>query len=202
MAGEMNQLWLASGNAHKLSEISGLLGIRLRSLKELSDPPALEETGTTFEENALIKARGLRDATGQWALADDSGLCVDALGGAPGVYSARFAGPQADDAANNLKLLRELEKGEDRSAAFVCVLALCGPGGEEWVVRGTCRGSIARQPSGDRGFGYDPLFHPEGYTGSFAELGEEVKQRESHRARALQELLSHPDHPLSRFKSA
>jgi non-canonical purine NTP pyrophosphatase (RdgB/HAM1 family) len=193
-------LTLSSGNAHKAEEIREMLGIPLRSLKEVSGVPEFEETGETFEENARIKARGLADYLGGWALADDSGLAVDALDGAPGVYSARYAGRHGDDAANNRKLLEDLADKTDRSAGFVCVLALCGPGGEEWVIRGECRGRMAHVPRGEGGFGYDPLFIPDGYEQSFAELGAEVKNRLSHRAVALQKLMAHPDQPLERFK--
>jgi len=192
----MNQITVASGNAHKLEEISGILGVAVRGLKDLSNPPELIEDGDTFEANALIKARGLRDAIGEWTLADDSGLAVDALDGAPGIYSARFAGIHGDDEANNRLLLEKLEGVEDRSAKFVCAIALCGPGGEEWVVRGECHGTIQAVPTGTSGFGYDPLFVPDGYTQSFAELGEEVKSKLSHRAIALQKLVEHPERPL------
>jgi len=125
---------------------------------------------------------------------------VDALGGAPGVVSARYAGTHGDDAGNNRKLLEELDGAEDRSAGFVCVLALCGPEGEEWVIRGECRGHIQHEATGEGGFGYDPLFVPEGYTVSFAELGAEVKNTISHRSEALKALLEHPDQPLERFR--
>lgn len=193
------RLTLASGNAHKCEEFSGMLGMKIRSLKDVPGVPEFVEDGDSFEANALIKARGLRDFTGEWALADDSGLAVDALGGAPGILSARFAGEHGNDTANNHLLLKKLEKAEDRAARFVCVLALCGPQGDEWVIRGECVGKIAQTPSGETGFGYDPLFHPEGFDKSFAELGADVKHRISHRSVALEKLLAHPDHPLSRF---
>jgi len=194
-------LTLSSGNAHKVTEIRDMLGIPLRSLKDVPDAPDFEETGTTFEANARIKARGLADFIGGWALADDSGLAVNALDGAPGVYSARYAGIHGDDAANNAKLLADLAEISDRGAAFVCVLALCGPGGKEWIIRGECRGRIARAASGSNGFGYDPLFIPEGFEQSFAELGSGEKNRISHRSVALRKLIGHPDDPLARFRS-
>lgn len=178
-----------------------MLGFRIRSLKDLPGCPDFVEDGDSFEANALIKARGLRDYSGDWALADDSGLAVDALGGAPGIHSARFAGVHGDDAANNRLLLEKLVDVADRTARFVCVLALCGPEGEEWVIRGECVGRIAFAPSGEAGFGYDPLFHPEGYDRSFAELGSEIKHIISHRSAALDKLLRHPDQPLQRFLS-
>lgn len=188
---------LASGNAHKIREISDMLGVPVRGLRDIADAPELIEDGDSFEANALIKARGLRDVLGDWTLADDSGLAVDALNGAPGIHSARYAGTHGDDAANNRLLLQNLSGEKNRGAAFVCVLALCGPSGEEWVIRGECRGIIAESPSGTSGFGYDPLFIPEGHAQSFAELGDEVKSSISHRARALRLLLEHPDKPLA-----
>lgn len=192
-------LTLASGNAHKVHEFEHILGVPVRGLKEIKDPPDLIEDGDTFEANALIKARGLRDFLCDWALADDSGLAVEALDGAPGVYSARYAGEHGDDEANNQLLLRNLEGEENRKAAFVCVLAVCGPNGEEWVVRGECTGTISHTPSGDHGFGYDPLFVPDGHTESFAQLGDDIKAGISHRANALDLLLNHPDQPLKRM---
>ena len=176
----ITQLNLATGNAHKVSEISSLLHLPVTGIDT-----GVAETGTSFEANALIKAEALAVQTGDWALADDSGLEVDALGGAPGVYSARYAGKHGDDAANNEKLLLDLRDSTDRSARFVCVLALCGPDGETHTFRGTCEGRIAESASGTSGFGYDPLFIPDGYEKSFAELGGDVKQSVSHRANAL-----------------
>jgi len=190
---------LASGNAHKCEEFEAMLGMPIRSLKDVPNAPDFVEDGDTFEANALIKARGLRDLIGDWALADDSGLAVDALDGAPGIFSARFAGEHGNDAANNHLLLEKLQDVANRSAQFVCVLALCGPDGEEWVIRGECKGAIAHQASGAKGFGYDPLFHPTGYDQSFAELGEDVKHKISHRSVALEKILAHPDNPLARF---
>jgi XTP/dITP diphosphohydrolase len=192
-------LTLASGNAHKVKEFERILGVPVRGLKDIDDPPELVEDGDTFEANALIKARGLRDVLGDWTLADDSGLTVDALEGAPGVHSARYAGKHGDDEANNRLLLHHLEAENNRRAAFVCVLAVCGPDGEEWVVRGVCSGTISRAPAGEHGFGYDPLFIPDGHTQSFAQLGDDIKAGISHRANALKRLLHHPDQPLKRM---
>ncbi len=187
---------LASGNAHKLQEISQILGVTLRGLSEVPDAPDVVEDGDTFEANALKKGASLAIHTGSWALADDSGLEVDALHGAPGIYSARFAGEHGNDAANNALLLEKLKNVQNRRARFVCVLALCGPEGEAHTVRGVCEGRIAHAPSGESGFGYDPLFIPDGFDQSFAELGEEIKQTHSHRAKALakmkKELGNHP----------
>lgn len=181
-----NPLFVATGNPHKLSEIEAILEVRARGLRDVPDAPDVVEDGETFEENAIKKAVSLAVHTGQWALADDSGLEVDALDGAPGVKSARFAGRHGDDAANNALLLEKLRDTEHRSARFVCVIALCGPGGEVQTYRGECRGRISRAPKGMEGFGYDPLFVPDGYEKTFGELGEEVKHRLSHRFKALE----------------
>jgi len=178
-------LLLASGNAHKLEEISAVLGIPLRGLRDVPDAPELIEDGDSFEANARIKAEGLARHCGEWALADDSGLDVSALGGAPGIHSARFAGRHGDDAANNALLLSRLEGQAERGARFVCVIALCSPEGECHFFRGECPGHIAHAASGRGGFGYDPLFIPQGFSQSFAELGSECKNRISHRAKAL-----------------
>lgn len=183
-------LVMATRNEKKRKELAVLLegsGIRVEGLEALEPvPPEVEETGTTFAENALLKARAVA-AAGVWAIADDSGLEVDALGGEPGVRSARFAGEGATDADNNALLLRRLEGVEAarRTARFVAVIALVSPDGEEWVWEGTCPGTITFAPRGEGGFGYDPLFVPEGYEQTFAELPAEVKNRISHRARAL-----------------
>ncbi|MDR2486336.1 MAG: RdgB/HAM1 family non-canonical purine NTP pyrophosphatase [Clostridiales Family XIII bacterium] len=185
---------VATGNRHKVDEMRAVLspvGIDLCTVQEAGfggyDP---EETGSTFEENALIKARGLAALSGQPVIADDSGLCVDALDGAPGVYSARFAGEGATDGENNAKLLHLLSgRTEDgRRAHFVSVIAACLPDGREITAQGACHGQIAQEASGAGGFGYDPLFIPDDYALeglSFADLPAESKNRISHRARAL-----------------
>lgn len=183
------KLLIATRNAHKLDEIRAILsrpGLTLLGVAELGRPlPEVVEDAGTFTGNALKKARMLCAASELWTLADDSGLEVDALDGAPGVYSARYAGESAGDAANNARLLRELDGVEDRRARFRCVLALAAPDGRDWTVEGCCEGRIAHAPSGTGGFGYDPLFHPVGATRSFAELTPAEKNRISHRARAL-----------------
>ncbi len=181
-------LTLATGNAHKIMELRAMLGIPLRGLEAFPDFPPVVEDGDSFEANAIKKAVALARHSGDWALADDSGLAVDALDGAPGIHSARYAGRHGDDAANNAKLLRELAPHADRSARFVCVLALSDAAGTCRTYRGECHGKIAREAAGAHGFGYDPLFVPEGYGQSFAELGAEVKGAISHRARALAKL--------------
>ena len=183
-------LLIATRNAHKLQEIRALLpGVELLGTDAYPQVPDPEETGSTFEENASIKARAWAAATGLPALADDSGLEVAALGGAPGIHSARYAGQHGDAAANNAKLLRALAgvKGKEaRAARFVCVLALALPNGKVRTLRGECKWHLLETLSGVNGFGYDPLFVPEGYEASFGELPDEVKARLSHRARAFQ----------------
>jgi XTP/dITP diphosphohydrolase len=183
------QLLVATRNAHKLQEIRAILnlpGLALSGADEVPGLPEVDEDAPTFEGNALKKARTLAAASGRWTLADDSGLEVDALGGAPGVISARYAGPEASTPANNAKLLRALDGVKNRRARFRCVLALCAPDGRTWTVEGRCEGKILEAPRGAQGFGYDPLFVPDGYEQTFAELAGGVKNRISHRAVALQ----------------
>jgi XTP/dITP diphosphohydrolase len=188
---------LATTNQGKLLELRALLAdlpIELLALNEvLPEAPHLPEEGTSFEENAISKARAACQATRMYALADDSGLEVDALGGRPGVRSARFAHERATDAENNAALLRELEEIAEgaRSARFRCVLALASPWdeGDVRVVGGACEGSIARAPRGSAGFGYDPLFVVSDQNGrAMAELGEAEKNEISHRGRAVRAL--------------
>ncbi|GAB3024940.1 RdgB/HAM1 family non-canonical purine NTP pyrophosphatase [Oleiagrimonas citrea] len=185
---------LASGNAGKLRELRHLLAgldIELVAQGELGVDDA-EETGTTFVENALLKARHAARITGLPALADDSGLCVDALEGAPGLYSARFAGVHGDHAANNAKLLRMLDGTPEsaRGAFFICVLALLRHADDPapLIAEGRWRGRILDAPRGEHGFGYDPLFQPDGQTQSAAELDNALKNRLSHRGQALTHL--------------
>ena len=182
------QLLVATRNPHKLSEIRAILalpGLVLIGADEVPGLPDVEEDAGTFEGNAIKKARTLAEAGGLWTLADDSGLEVDALGGAPGVHSARYAGVQGDTPANNAKLLRALAGAADRRARFRCVLALAAPDGRTWTVEGRCEGSVLETPRGDRGFGYDPLFVPDGRRQTFAEMDAADKNRISHRSRAL-----------------
>lgn len=184
---------LATRNAGKARELETLLeGVALR-LETLRDHPGVAlppENGTTYAENALAKARAVSAALGAAAIGDDSGLEVDALGGAPGMRSARFAGDGATDAANNALLLTRLDEvpGAGRAARFRCALALVEPSGRELCVEGACEGSVLDAPRGGGGFGYDPLFLPRGETRSFAELPREVKDAISHRARAAEAL--------------
>lgn len=185
---------LASGNAGKLRELRLLLAdrdIELVAQGDLGVADA-EETARTFVENALLKARHAARITGLPALADDSGLCVDALGGAPGLYSARYAGSHGDHAANNARLLRELEgrAPSGRGAFFICVLALLRHADDPapLIAEGRWHGRILEAPRGEHGFGYDPLFLPEGQSLSAAELDDALKNRLSHRGQALAQL--------------
>lgn len=188
---------LASGNAHKVAEFQQLaqtsgLPFTIASAQSVGGMPPVVEDAGTFAGNAGKKARALaaRLPAGTWALADDSGLCVDHLGGAPGVESAYYAGPQGDAAANLAKLIavmREVPE-EGRRAHFVCVLFLLGPDGSEQVFEARCDGRLLRAPRGGAGFGYDPIFVPAGGTETFAELRDAEKNRLSHRARAWDQL--------------
>ncbi len=180
---------MATGNPGKIGEIERLLdglGIEIVAQSVLGVPDA-DETGTTFAENSLLKARHAADATGLPAIADDSGLAVDALDGAPGVYSARYAG-DAGDEANNDKLLAALDGVDERGAAFHCVATFVEPGGEPIVAAGEWRGEILRERRGDGGFGYDPLFFVPECGCSSAELSAEEKNARSHRGQALRKL--------------
>jgi XTP/dITP diphosphohydrolase len=190
----MPRLVIGSRNRKKLEELRDLLGdlpIELTDLSPWPDVPDAEETGQTFEENARLKATAYAEATGEWVLAEDSGLVVPALKGRPGVYSARYAGTHGDDAANNRKLLAELAPLPDghRAAYYVCVAALAAPDGDvKAVAEGRCHGVIAKEPRGAGGFGYDPLFEIPEYHKTFGELSLRVKQALSHRARAVVQL--------------
>lgn len=186
---------LATRNAGKIDELRQILaeaaeGIELVGLDAVEDYPETPETELTFSGNALLKAHDGAKHTGLATIADDSGLAVDALGGMPGVLSARWAGRAKDDAANNALLLDQLSDLADelRGAKFVCAAAMVWPDGRELVVHGEMRGCIARTPRGENGFGYDPLFIPEGYEVTSAELSPEEKNAISHRGKAFREL--------------
>ncbi|REJ36627.1 MAG: non-canonical purine NTP pyrophosphatase [Bacillota bacterium] len=186
----MRKLVVATRNRKKWQELAALLAdlpVEVLGLDAFPGAPEVEETGETFADNARLKAVAAARHTGHWAIADDSGLEVDALGGRPGVYSARFAGPGATDAANNELLLKLLDgvPPEKRRARFRCAIAIASPSGETWVDEGVCEGIITDAPRGDGGFGYDPLFLVPELGKTFAEMGETVKNRISHRARAL-----------------
>lgn len=191
------KLFLASGNAHKAAELQALavataLPVEIVSARAVGGMPPVEEDTGTFIGNARKKARALRAQlpAAAWTLADDSGVCVDALGGGPGVESAYFAGPQGDFAANLAKLVDVMRGVPDsrRGAHFLCVLVACGPGGAEQVFEGRCEGRLLHAPRGGAGFGYDPLFVPTGYERSYAEMSDAEKNRISHRARAWAQL--------------
>lgn len=184
---------LATRNRHKLGELLALIpGLRLemKMLDAFPGAPEVIEDGETLEENAAKKAKSAALFCGLWALADDTGLQVDALGGAPGVYSARYAGPECSYADNNLKLLAELAglPPEKRTARFRCVMALASPGGSVITVEGRLEGGIASAASGANGFGYDPLFVPAGLGKTLAELTPEEKNALSHRAAAVRKI--------------
>lgn len=184
----MTQVVLASHNAHKLEELQRILAPLVPGIELVSyDGPEPVENGLTFEENALIKARAAAEHTGLPAIADDSGISVDVLGGCPGIFSARWGGPARSDTANVELLLWQLSDVADahRAASFVCAAALALPGADGVVVRGEWRGSVLRTPTGDGGFGYDPVFQPEGESRSAAELSPVEKDAMSHRRRAF-----------------
>ena len=184
------KLVLASDNTHKLGEFRELfrtLNVELLSKKETGFTGEVEETGSTFEENAFIKAEAVMLATGLPAIADDSGLCVDALGGDPGVRSARYTGNHSDSDADRFELvLKNLRGMQDRSARFVCALCCVFPDGKVLRARGECEGEILFAPQGENGFGYDPVFRPAGFECSMAELTMDEKNAISHRGRALE----------------
>ncbi len=181
---------IASRNQGKIAEFHELLrglDVNVLSLADFPGLPDVAETGATFQENALLKARAAAAATGLVAMADDSGLEVDYLNGAPGIYSSRYAGSDHDDAANIRKLLAALEgvPVNRRAARFRCVIAITTPDGGEYLSEGVCEGRITRKPRGAGGFGYDPVFLVPSLDQTFAELGERVKNRISHRAQAM-----------------
>ena len=192
----MIQLLVATTNPGKFAEFEAYLKqlpLEVLSLKSLERYPKVNEDGATFEENALKKARTLAEFSGLLTLADDSGLEVDALNGAPGIYSARYSGAEGNDAKNNEKLLHELRQvaEEKRAARFVCALALCDPRGgdmKSWTVRQSCEGRIAFEFKGANGFGYDPLFFYPPFGKTFGEIDRATKANVSHRGKALKKL--------------
>jgi XTP/dITP diphosphohydrolase len=188
------RLLLATGNPHKVDEVQAIL--RHLGYEVVGRDPGVEETGPTFEANALLKARALAAAAGELAIADDSGIEIDALEGGPGVHSARWAGPERDFAKAMARVRDELSlrfsdfARADRSAAFVAVLCLAWPDGHEELAEGRVEGELVDPPRGSGGFGYDPMFVPEGESRTFGEMAPADKQRLSHRARALRRLLA------------
>jgi XTP/dITP diphosphohydrolase len=195
----MHELWIATTNRGKLLEfemcLEGLVKeskLKLMTLDDLDTYYPPEETGTTFLDNARIKARSLKAMNpGKWIVAEDSGLAVEGMGGLPGVHSARYAGPKASDFENRAKLLKimGLKQLTNRNAAFMCQMVVFSPEGEEFVFDGQLNGTIAKAESGKTGFGYDSVFVPEGETKTLAELGLAIKNKVSHRARAVEKLL-------------
>jgi XTP/dITP diphosphohydrolase len=193
------KLLLATRNQGKIVEFRRILdaiapgAIELVGLDQFPDLHDVEETGTTFQENALLKAREMSEATGLPAIADDSGLCVDALGGDPGIYSARWAGGHGNDQANLEKVLDQLTDTPDemRSAYFICVAALYLPDGSSHCEEGRFHGWILRSPVGENGFGYDPIFRPDGLEISSAQMSSEEKDAVSHRGKALRAIAPH-----------
>lgn len=191
----LKEIVIASRNKGKLREFSSILvgsGITIRSLNDFEGIEDVIEDGNSFEENARKKAEVISQIINLPVLADDSGLVVDALDGEPGIYSARFAGEEKDDKKNNEKLLICLEdlELEQRTARFVCVLALAFPESDTIIVKGTCEGLINYEPKGNNGFGYDPLFYLPEYKQTMAELNPELKNKISHRSKALKELVN------------
>jgi XTP/dITP diphosphohydrolase len=178
----------ATSNEHKLKEFRQILeplGFEILSAEDIGGIPDVEETGTSFEENAILKAKAVAEATGHCVIADDSGLEVYSLDGEPGIHSARYAGDDASDLDRMAKLLDALADKADRSARFVCVIAIAGPDSVYGIAEGEVKGLIATEAKGENGFGYDPLFLPVGELRTFAEMAPEEKDSISHRARAL-----------------
>ena len=183
------KLVLASKNEKKLKEMNEILsglGVEVCSQADAGVDVDVEETGATFEENSLLKAKAVMEASGLPAIADDSGLCVDALSGAPGVYSARYGGDGLDDTGRYRLLLANMPRGAARTAKFVSVITCCFPNGDVLTARGECPGTIAFAPMGEGGFGYDPVFFLPELKKTFAQLSPEEKNAISHRGRALE----------------
>ncbi len=189
------RLILATRNAHKTAEIRAIIGDRFEVMDAtaFADFPEIEETGTTFLENARLKAEGISRHVEGWVLSDDSGLEVDALGGAPGVWSSSFGGEEGNHAKNNARLLAEMAGKTDRGARFRCTMVLARGGTEQANFSGTVEGQLVEALQGARGFGYDPLFVPAGHDRTFAELGDENKNTLSHRSRALVQVVAFLD---------
>jgi XTP/dITP diphosphohydrolase len=187
------RLIVATRNAHKTDEIRAMIGDRFEVLDATDFPECaeIEETGTTFLENARLKADGVSRLVEGWVLSDDSGLEVDALGGAPGVWSSSYGGEECNHPRNNARLIREMAGKSERSARFRCTMVLARNGVEVAHFSGTVEGQIIDEPRGAKGFGYDPLFIPAGYSATFSELGEEVKNSLSHRSRALAQVVEY-----------
>jgi XTP/dITP diphosphohydrolase len=187
----MKEFILATGNKHKVEEMKAILKglpVKIIPISDYPNFPHTIEDGNTLEKNAIKKAKEAAAFFKKWAIADDSGLEVEALNGAPGVYSARYAGESCCSQNNNDKLLKELENIDNRKAQFRCIIAIANPSGQEWIAEGKIEGIISRTMSGENGFGYDPLFFVEKYNKSFAQLEPSIKNQISHRAKAAQKL--------------
>lgn len=188
----MIDLWIATTNQGKLNEFRNLLMnvVKIHSPSELKSYFSPKETGTTFVENARIKAKSLKAMVDGWVVADDSGLIVEGLGGMPGIHSARYAGDKASDGENVAKLLKmmQIRTPGNRAAKFVCALVVISPTGEEHVIETEFTGKISQKSQGTTGFGYDPVFVPDGFEKTLSELGLAVKNQHSHRAKAIQAL--------------
>lgn len=190
----MKEIVIATGNLHKVQEFRSMLeplGYQVKSLKDFEETVEIIENGTTFEENALIKARTIQEAFHIDVIADDSGLAIDALDGAPGVYSARFMGEDTDYRIKNQALIDQLENCDCRNAQFVCAIAYVSCDGEERVFRGEVHGEITKEIIGEHGFGYDPIFYYPPYRTTLANVSEEEKNKVSHRGRALRQFISY-----------
>ena len=195
----MKELMIATSNAHKVEEFKKMLeprGIVVKSLLDLQEQFDIEENGSTFEENALIKARSIAKHLDIPVISDDSGLVIDALGGAPGIHSARYLGKDTDYKTKNTIILSRLAdvKGEDRSARFVCAMGLVYPNGKEMTFTGTIEGYIHDQIEGPNGFGYDPIFYYPPFGTTTANVSDEMKNSVSHRGNALKKLMEYLDH--------
>jgi XTP/dITP diphosphohydrolase len=195
MTNEDFQLLVATTNAGKIRELEGLLTdlpLTLRGLREFPNAVEVEETGKTFAENAILKAEGYAKQLKILSLADDSGLEVEAMGGAPGVYSARFAGENTSYEKKIETLLNKIGQADNRRARFVCVMAIANENGKiKYLAEGVCQGRIAFEPRGENGFGYDPVFIPDGFEQTLGELPGEIKREISHRARACKKIIQY-----------
>lgn len=194
------RLIVATRNAHKTAEIRAMIGDRfvVMNSDDFPETPVIEETGVTFLENARLKAEGISRVVDGWVLSDDSGLEVDALDGAPGVWSSSYGGEEGNHAKNNARLLAEMAGKPDRQARFRCTMVLAREGLEIANFSGSVEGRIIDSLKGAAGFGYDPLFIPDGYEQTFAELGDDVKNSLSHRSRALAQVIEYLEHLRSK----
>lgn len=190
----MQKIIIATNNQGKVKEFKNILkelDFNLLSLKDISMNIEVTEDGHTFEENAVKKAEEISQLTQKITIADDSGLSIEELGGKPGVYSARYAGENANDTDRMQKVLTEMSDKENRKAKFVCCIAISVPGQNTVTFIGECNGKISLKPEGENGFGYDPIFIPDGFDKSFGQLSDEIKNKISHRAKALEKLKEH-----------